>query len=150
MGMLYFSSSQTYEQQNIQPFLIDSLNTPFWEELLSGIHFYYAGSEISVATHGVSGVIEFFIRKGAHFSVFFLLGFFTIGVLRSFYTKGKSSMFLSLLFVFLYACLDEYHQKLTGGRTPLWEDVMIDSVGGLCGILFFFFLLRYSSRKPRS
>ena len=31
--------------------------------------------------------------------------------------------------------MDEYHQMLTGGRTPLFQDVMLDSAGALTAVL---------------
>ena len=34
-----------------------------------------------------------------------------------------------------YAGMDEYHQMLTGGRTPLFQDVMLDSAGALTAVL---------------
>lgn len=30
-----------------------------------------------------------------------------------------------------YAGLDEFHQMLTGDRTPSFQDVMLDSMGGI-------------------
>ena len=74
---------------------------------------------------------EFFIRKDAHFFIFFVFGFLTLGVLRIF-VKNKIFSFLGALgCVLLYASLDELHQKFTGWRTPLVQDVFIDSFGGL-------------------
>ncbi|MFE5426943.1 VanZ family protein [Peribacillus simplex] len=42
---------------------------------------------------------------------------------------------------------DELHQKLTGGRTPLWQDVMLDTFGGSLGMFFSFFFYRMRRRQ---
>ena len=34
-----------------------------------------------------------------------------------------------------YAGLDEFHQMITGGRTPLFQDVMLDAMGALTAIV---------------
>ena len=41
---------------------------------------------------------------------------------------------LALLFAFLWAASDEYHQSLSPHRTPAVTDVMIDTCGALVGI----------------
>ena len=146
--VIFIASSQTYEQQDMRPLLGELLNTPYLIDKLSFIDFVYAGKEISVEEVGVAGLIEFFIRKSAHFIVFCLLGFFTYGVWHLMIQKGRNWSFLfSLLFVIIYACLDELHQKMTGGRSPLVQDVMIDTIGGLCGIILCMSLLFLINRR---
>jgi len=41
----------------------------------------------------------------------------------------------TLTIVFLYAALDEFHQKFVPGRTPLVSDVFIDVAGAAIGLL---------------
>ncbi|MFZ2371781.1 MAG: VanZ family protein, partial [Trichococcus flocculiformis] len=43
----------------------------------------------------------------------------------------------ALLFVFLYASSDEFHQSFIPGRGPAFTDVLIDTAGGLTGIILF-------------
>ncbi|WP_162542968.1 VanZ family protein, partial [Klebsiella pneumoniae] len=39
-----------------------------------------------------------------------------------------------------YAGLDEFHQMMTGGRTPMFQDVMLYSIGALTsGVLCVLF-----------
>ncbi|MBD3108747.1 VanZ family protein [Bacillus sp. AGMB 02131] len=143
MGIIYMFSSQTYEEQSLSYILANFRGTPV-EQLLQRVHFYYAGSEISIYAIGVEGVLEFFIRKAAHFGIFFVLGFLTYAFFRNKWNGSLMTFAVSFMFVVLYACLDEFHQKLTGGRTPLLQDVILDSVGGLCGIvaLVLYFLYK--------
>ena len=134
MGAIFFFSSQTYEQQSLTHQLASFRNTPL-EQMLQGYYFYYGGNEVSVYALGIEGFLEFFIRKGAHFFIFFVLGLLTYAFLRYKWNRSFKSMMISFVFVVLYACFDEFHQLLTGERTALWQDVVLDSIGGLCGIL---------------
>ncbi|MBM7687421.1 VanZ family protein [Enterococcus sp. AZ170] len=135
MAVLFYSSSQTYEQQS-QVGLLDKLlgNQPFKEQL-KGISFGYAGSEVSIQARGYAKFVEFFIRKGAHFGTYFLLGgSWFIGLNM----KIKQPLLIAVvawLTATGYAGLDEYHQMLTGGRTPLFQDVMLDSIGALTAVV---------------
>ncbi|WP_434011092.1 VanZ family protein [Peribacillus simplex] len=49
----------------------------------------------------------------------------------------------ALICVLFYASTVELHQKLTGGRTPLWQDAMLDTFAGLLGIFCFLFFYRW-------
>ncbi|XUD02314.1 VanZ family protein [Enterococcus sp. AZ177] len=135
MAVLFYSSSQTYEQQS-QVGLLDNMlsNHPFKEQL-KGISFSYAGSEVSIQARGYAKFVEFFIRKGAHFGTYFLLGgSWFIGLNM----KLKQPLLIGVvawLAATGYAGLDEYHQMMTGGRTPLFQDVMLDSIGALTAVV---------------
>ena len=134
MGIIFFFSTQTYEQQSLTHQLASFRNTSL-EQMLQGYYFYYGGNEVSVYAIGIEGFLEFFIRKGAHFFIFFVLGLLTYAFLRYKWNKSFKTMMISFAFVVLYACFDEFHQLLTGERTALWQDIVLDSIGGLCGIL---------------
>ena len=149
MAILFFSSSQTYEQQS-QVGLLDKLlgSHPF-EEQLKNISFQYAGSEVSIQASGYSKFVEFFIRKGAHFGTYFLLGgSWFIGLVPR--IKG---LFLSAVVSWLaatgYAGLDEFHQMITGGRTPLFQDVMLDAMGALTAIVICLVVHGLKKNKKR-
>ena len=149
MGIIFYSSSQPYSKQNIQPLISERLEIPEpIVSLLSKVEFTYAGNIVSVETKGVPGIIEFFIRKGAHFSVYFALAIAVASVIHMWMKKKPLKLaVLTTLFVFLYACSDEWHQSFTGERTPLVQDVMIDTVGGICGVAIFLWWSRRRARK---
>jgi VanZ family protein len=134
MAILFFSSSQTYEQQSQVGLLSKVLSNQPFEAQLKGISFDYAGSEVSIKAMGYAKFIEFFIRKGAHFGTYFLLGgSWFIGLNM----KVKQPLLIgvvSWLAATGYAGLDEYHQMITGGRSPLFQDVMLDSFGALSAV----------------
>ncbi|MED3985241.1 VanZ family protein [Peribacillus simplex] len=144
--VIFFFSSQTYEEQSITPFLA-KFNTPYWYDKLNGISFMYGGVEVSAQTAGVNGFLEFFLRKGAHLIIFFVFGLLTYRVWSRFVKNPVLSFSGALLCVLFYASADELHQKLTGGRTPLWQDVMLDTFGGLLVIFFSLFWYRWRRRQ---
>lgn len=146
MLVLFISSSMTYQQQS-QVSLIEKIlvNEPL-KDFFSRISFNYAGSEVSIAAKGYVKFVEFFIRKAAHFMTYFILGgSLYLGLLPK--LKQKSSV-LGLFFAWLaatgYAATDEFHQMLTGGRTPLFQDVMLDSCGAMtaCLIIIAYRIIR--------
>ena len=82
------------------------------------------------------------IRKLAHFSIFALLGFTLANAFKvTFKIKNIFKYLLSLASVIIYASTDELHQGLIDGRGPSFKDVLIDSFGGLTGILVFALML---------
>lgn len=134
-GLILFFSSQPYSKQSLIPLLEDIGVKERIIDAFSGISFHYSGKKISIAALGVNHFIEFFIRKAAHFSIFFLLGFFMLRALSKTCKKALTCIICTLIFIWVYAGLDEWHQSITGGRTPLVEDAMLDILGGMTGIL---------------
>ena len=143
-GGIFYSSSTPYGDQDIRP-QINQLNGIYhFVEQFDFVHFSYAGKEISINQLGSAGFVEFFIRKLAHFSVFCLLAFFTTRLVsvyrKKFYISG-------LLLTILYAASDEFHQSFTADRTPLVQDVVIDSCGAFVGACLFFILNKKFHKK---
>jgi len=84
---------------------------------------------------------EFIVRKSAH-----IFSFCTLSILlfMSIYENNiNKSAIISFLYTFLYACSDEFHQLFIPGRSGEFRDVMIDSMGGIIGILLISFIVRY-------
>lgn len=135
MAILFYSSSQTYEQQSQVGTINHLLKGQPFKEQLTRISFVYAGDEVSIQAKGYSKFVEFFLRKGAHFFTYFLLGgswFLGLNL------KSKEPILLGVvawLTATGYAGLDEFHQMLTGGRTPLFQDVVLDSMGALTAVM---------------
>lgn len=48
-----------------------------------------------------------------------------------------------------YAAFDEFHQSFTAERTPLFQDVILDSVGALTGILIVYLFVRLRKNRKR-
>ncbi|WP_096202383.1 VanZ family protein [Bacillus sp. FJAT-45350] len=139
VAFIVYLSSQPYHQQDLRPLIKENVNLEFVETHFSSVTFTYAGSEVSVERMGEARYIEFFIRKGAHLFVFFVLGSLIYSFLRA--LKVERLVLWSFLFIVLFAISDELHQAITPHRTPLVEDVLLDVIGGTLGILIVRFIL---------
>jgi VanZ family protein len=80
------------------------------------------------------GIATFLVRKSAHMFLYFILGIMVYSLSREFKLSDRKRILYSLLFVFLYAISDEFHQKFVTGRSSELRDVFIDSIAGLLGI----------------
>ncbi|MED1603621.1 VanZ family protein [Alkalihalophilus marmarensis] len=78
---------------------------------------------------------HFLIRKGAHFTAYFILGILLINALRASGLSGGKSAVVAFLLSVLYAISDEVHQLFIPGRSGEVGDVLIDSAGAAVGIL---------------
>lgn len=141
MAVIFQSSAQPYQKQDIRPWLGNVLPEQYIKEHFSDIKLSYDGNEISIATKGVAGFVEFIIRKAAHVVAYAILSFLMLFALwKTAKMKKWLTMVITLLGSFLYACSDELHQMYTGDRTPKFTDVMIDTIGVMIGIIAFVFL----------
>ncbi|MDR7073208.1 VanZ family protein [Fictibacillus barbaricus] len=145
-GMIFYASSQPYEKQDLRPTISQFLDMDFISSLFSTTVFNYAGDEVSIEKLGPAQFIEFFIRKGAHFSVYFGLGFLLFRAIKLNLNKGLTFI-TSLVLAILYAASDEFHQSFTIHRTPHVEDVMLDSIGALVGITIALLIYRNFRRN---
>lgn len=78
---------------------------------------------------------HYYVRKLAHFTEYVILA---ISVAFPLYVYGMRGIWLMIFaggFCVGFACLDEYRQSFSLGRTPSKKDVMIDSLGVFVGIL---------------
>ena len=99
--------------------------------------------------------IEMFFRKCAHMTIYFVLSMNVMVVLFTFNMKMRYRMFLSVLFCFIYALTDEFHQMFVDGRGASFLDCLIDTFGALMGmiaalILFcicYTIMTKYQKRK---
>ncbi|OZU88811.1 VanZ family protein [Virgibacillus indicus] len=151
MGVIFYSSHQPYEKQNIKPLLSNMIDLSFLEPFLSWISFTYHNSPVSVETHGVEGFIEFFIRKGAHIGVFFILCLLFYAALRkSAAVTFWTTLFISFFLTVAYAILDEIHQGFTPNRTPYIGDVFLDSFGGILAVACLLVLHWWKRKKTNA
>lgn len=148
MLAIFIFSSQPYHVQDLKPDIEGNFIASSLAERMSGVSFDYAGKEVSVLTLGKAGFIEFLIRKGAHFSIFGLLGFTLVYALNT--RKAWRGYVLAVLISFLYACSDEFHQSLTPDRTPLFQDVLIDTAGAICGAALMLLLMKRIHKRRKT
>ncbi|QIL45832.1 VanZ family protein [Vagococcus coleopterorum] len=151
MVILFISSSQTFEQQD-QSGLISKIlgDEPFFKSL-NNVSFMYGGEPVSISDSGYVGFIQFFVRKLAHFISYFVIGGAGYLGLQPRIRNVGLTAFVSWLAATGYAGLDEYHQMVTGGRSPLFEDVILDSIGAATaiGICLVVVLVKHLRKKRR-
>lgn len=133
--LLFGFSSMSYEQQSLIPFLTNHVPLG-WVHAFSFVSFQYE-VPISVASLGPAAFLEFFIRKGMHAGLFFILGTSLVHVLRMRGYRPVPTAFFAATTAVTVGVLDEFHQQWTDGRTPLVGDVIIDGSGALAGILLY-------------
>jgi VanZ family protein len=80
--------------------------------------------------------LEFFIRKLAHFSIFFIFSVLWFSYF-SLLMPRKKTIQLVLVLGFIQAVTDETIQRFVDGRSGELRDVLIDYLGVLSGIVFF-------------
>lgn len=77
------------------------------------------------------------IRKNAHFFLYFILGIFLMSGLTAFRVRLRRASLYAFGISVLYAISDEAHQLFVDGRGGQVRDVLIDSAGAALGILLF-------------
>lgn len=140
LSILFISSGQTYEQQTLIPTLEKYLASKPFEGLLSYVHIPYYGTLVSVEERGYFAFIEFLLRKGAHL---FMFGAVAIAVVV---LLPKPKFFVAFAITVGLAVLDEFHQSLTGGRTPTGQDVLLDSIGAFIALSIWWLVTKSKYR----
>lgn len=106
--------------------------------VISKVYHVLLGGNIGVV-HGEMTesvfLLEAFVRKLAHFTEYFCVGFLSYSVVRLWSVSPCKAKILVGIQVVVSASLDEFHQYFVPGRYASVWDVLIDSMGGLCGIL---------------
>ena len=88
-----------------------------------------------------------FVRKLAHFTEYFILGALLFATMQSFGAK-KLAMVLAPAGCLAAAVTDELLQTLSPGRSCQLSDMLLDTAGGICGMLICA-LAVYLVRKAR-
>lgn len=88
----------------------------------------------------------FIVRKGAHFSIYLVLGFIVISLLKEYGVVNRKLIFYSIIFCILYAISDEVHQYFVPGRSCEVRDILIDTSGSAVGIWLYLFTKKIRRR----
>lgn len=124
MAMIFMLSSQNSDNSNE---LSKSVS-----HLFEGV-YKYLSSKDSTLTFMQFNV---YVRKTAHFIMFFILGGVTSAMLSKKSRLNIANIWLvSVVLSAMYAFGDEWHQKFVDGRGPLLSDVRIDICGAMAGIV---------------
>lgn len=90
---------------------------------------------------------SYFLRKTAHFTIYFILGILLISLVSEYTSINYKSFLIALLIAFLYALSDEVHQLYVPGRSGQFSDVLLDSFGSLVGISVYFLIYKLRSGR---
>jgi VanZ family protein len=133
MGVIYWKSSQSYSQQDLKPWLASLISEQTLLALLPKLEFTYDGDLVTYLKP--FGFLEFFLRKGAHITEYFILAFLLWQTLASTRLARPWVFLLAALLSVLYAASDEWHQSYVPNRTGHPIDVGMDSVGVVLAML---------------
>lgn len=92
--------------------------------------------------------LQFIVRKGAHFTIYAVLGVSSYSAMLTYSIKPKIQILISCGFCLLYAISDEIHQLfvLRGGKL---YDVGIDFLGSVVGILIVYIIFKFVDKRRR-
>jgi VanZ family protein len=135
MAVIFYKSSQTYQQQSLIPLLSRDFPASALSNWLPHISFYY--DDTWVTWQEPYGMLEFFIRKGGHVSEFTILALLLGYALLAKPMKWSKALIYTTLFSILYAASDEWHQTFVPGRTGHAIDVAVDTIGILLAVGWF-------------
>lgn len=90
---------------------------------------------IGIDANSIFGQLaNFIVRKCAHFLEYMILAILYFNVAKLYFDK-KIVIISTIVFVFVYACSDEFHQLFVPGREGAFRDVLIDTFGGTTALL---------------
>lgn len=125
-----------------------SLSVAVTRKLINLYYHFFSGNNNAVLTVPVvTDDAEAIVRKLAHFTEYMAVGFLSFGIAVIWMQRIKAGIVAVTLQVFLSAGLDEIHQYFVPGRYASFRDVLIDTAGGIAGIMIVF--LMYKIRKRR-
>ena len=113
------SLSQRITQKGVE--IANSLSGNTWsEEKVAGLEDRY----------------EHFVRKMAHFAEYAYMGMLVYVLWSQWICRSRKLYLLTTGWVFLSAAGDEFHQYFVPGRWASLWDVLLDTCGGVFGMLF--------------
>lgn len=127
MAVIFIMSQQTGDESSSQ--------SNFVVNLIS-----FIGIELNDYFMGIATLV---VRKSAHFTEYIILFILVYRVIILYMDKRQAKI-VAVLFVFGYACSDEFHQYFIAGREAAFRDVMIDTSGGIIGS---FLTMAWKKRK---
>ncbi len=125
MGLIFWFSGQNATQStHLSDSVLDAILRLFWPDF-----------DLTGMTYQILSFLKVLVRKGAHLSVYFVLGMLTYAALRTYDITGVRQRGYALAICLCYAASDEFHQYFVPGRSCQLTDVMIDFCGALGGVI---------------
>lgn len=128
MCLIYHFSAQTGEVSGNLSYKVSYEIVEIRNEVMNTGKSY---EELSAEAYS----IEYYVRKAAHMTEYFLLAIAISFPLYVYRVRGVWLMLLAGIVCVGFAGMDEYHQSFVANRGPSVRDVGIDSIGAFIGIL---------------
>ena len=128
-GLIWLLSAQPAEQSTV-------VSDTVTENVLVVGGSGYSGVE-SAVQESIEELLSFFIRKGAHMFLFFVLAILVwFALVQLMKHRPRRAVAVAALSILL-AASDELHQKMIPGRSGELRDVLVDTAGILIALLLF-------------
>lgn len=88
---------------------------------------------------------QFLIRKTAHFTLYFFLGWIAYGLMDTYPIEHKWRY--AIVLCFSLACFDEFHQLFSSGRCGRFLDIGIDTAGGILSSYLMSLFLNWKRKR---
>lgn len=135
MAVIFWKSGEPYQQQDLKPWLTTVVSEQSLARVLPPVEFTYDGGLVSY--RNPYNFVEFFIRKGGHFTEYFVLAALMWMMWTATRLQRPAAWGITLFLSVLYAASDEWHQTFVPNRTGHSIDVWVDSLGVLMALLIF-------------
>ena len=119
MGLIFYMSSNNGEKSTGQSDLVINILGSLSVNLSGG------GGEFA----------SVIVRKTAHICEYMILSLLLYNVVKDYINITKKIMIYIIIGVMLYAMSDELHQVFVPGRAGRIQDVFIDTIGGVIGLV---------------
>ena len=116
------------------------------------VNLYYkifGGTVISADVPLVVTEAEGGIRKLAHLIEYMTVGLLSFGIAAMWIQSTGKSFFIIVIQLIISAGLDEIHQYFVPGRASSVKDVMLDTAGGIMGILLILVIRKIAGQWKR-
>ncbi len=129
-----------------------------------GFIFYNSSLNADDSTVQSTGVLEFInnllsslnidialgdklVRKCAHFVEYFLLGTLLYFTVESYAEKFKYRIVVTCGVGFVTACIDEFIQLFSQGRSAQFSDVILDFIGVCTAVFILYLIFKCASKR---
>ncbi|REE57523.1 VanZ family protein [Paenibacillus taihuensis] len=129
VALIFHFSSQSFQEQTIQPFLQRHFNENKLREILPDITIHFNHRAIS-AKLAPFDFIEFIFRKSAHLFIYGMLALVFYITSKPLRLRMAYRVVWALTAVTVVASIDEWNQLSSFQRTGTPRDVIVDLAGG--------------------
>ena len=125
-----FSADNAEESSNLSQKVTKMLVKLYYR--LTGGGSGQAAGVVPLADDALEGMI----RKLAHFTEYMMVGFLSYMIAAMWMQRRRIGFMIVVIQLVISAAFDEFHQYFVPGRYASVKDVLIDTAGGIAGILF--------------